>query len=330
MLPKKNYLIHFRLLQQFLALGIRITHIHRAISCLQAPIFKDYIDYNTEKRKQSNNSFNKNLYKLKNNSLYGKTCENVCKRINLKICNNPNTFIKFTSKLAFRKSIEIADDLVIALLRKDNIYLDKPIYVGQAVLDLSKYIMYDLYYIKLKSYERRFNCAINLIGGDTDSFFLECCNVSLRNQLLPAMKDDKLLDTSNYPHDDPLYDDSIACKIGCIKDEAAGSTFEEFVLLQPKMYSMKMLGQTADASLRRAKGVQRDIVNNGLSHNDYKDIYYGIHAFYANHDEQQEGPSIAKRQRRFASIRHQLVTMESQKVALRCRHNKRQWIASND
>jgi hypothetical protein len=206
LLPKRNYYIHFRLLQQVMALGGEVTHIHRAISFKQARIFKPYIDYNTEKRSQSTNSFNKNLYKLKNNSLYGKTCENVRKRINLKICNNDDTFVKFTSKLTFRKTIEIAEDLVLALLRKGKIYLDKPIYIGQAVLDLSKFIMYDLHYNKLKSYERKFGCTIDIMGGDTDSFFLECRNVSLRNQLLPAMIEDKLLDSSNYAKDDPLYD----------------------------------------------------------------------------------------------------------------------------
>jgi len=246
-----------------MALGAQITRVHRAISFKQARIFKSYIDYNTEKRSQSSNSFNKNLYKLKNNSLYGKTCENVRKRINLKVCNNPDKFVKFTSKMAFKKTVEITDDVVLALLSKSKIYLDKPIYIGQAVLDLSKYIMYDLYYNKLKSYEHKFSCQINIMGGDTDSLFLECCNVSLRKQLLPAMLADKLLDTSNYKKEDPLYDNSICCKIGCIKDEAAGAVFGEFVLLQPKMYSRSYLGQTDEQSLRRAKGVQRNIVKRG-------------------------------------------------------------------
>jgi hypothetical protein len=73
-----------------------------------------------------------------------------------------------------------------------EILLDKPVYIGQAVLDLSKFIMYDLYFNKLKAYENRFQCQINLMGGDTDSFFLECNNISLRNTLLPAMKQLKL------------------------------------------------------------------------------------------------------------------------------------------
>jgi cell fate (sporulation/competence/biofilm development) regulator YlbF (YheA/YmcA/DUF963 family) len=228
--------------------------------------------------------------------------------------------------------MEITDDIVLALLHKSTIYLDKPIYIGQAVLDLSKYIMYDLYYNKLKSYEHKFSCQINVMGGDTDSLFLECRNVSLRKQLLPAMIADKLLDTSNYDKKDPLYDNSICCKIGCIKDESAGRVFEEFVLLQPKMYSMSYVGQTDEQSLRRAKGVQRDIVKTGLTHQDYRNMYNNIFAYYNDDDDietHREGPSLVKRQRRFVSLKHQVYTVETKKVALRCRDNKRQWIEAN-
>ena len=140
---------------------------------------------------------------------------------------------------------------------------------------------------------------------------------------------DKLLDTSNYKKEDPLYDNSICCKIGCIKDEAAGAVFDEFVLLQPKMYSMSYLGQTDEQSLRRAKGVQRDIVKTGLSHADFKRMYQDIFDVYANEEDAVEGPSLVKRQRRFVSLRHQVYTVESKKVALRCRDNKRQWLGPN-
>ena len=77
---------------------------------------------------------------------------------------------------------------------------------------------------------------------------------------------DGLLDTSNFASNDPLYSANIACKIGCIKDEAAGATFEEFILLQLKMYSMKFLNQSDEESYRRAKGVLRDVIKKQLSH----------------------------------------------------------------
>ena len=97
-----------------------------------------------------------------------------------------------------------------------------------------------------------------------------------------------------------------------------------------KMYSMKMLGQSPEDSRRRAKGVQHNIVKTGLSHIDYKNMYEAIHTFYDDdNNEHGEGPSLVKRQRRFSSLRHQVFTIESKKVALRCRDNKRQWIAPN-
>ena len=329
LLPKQHYLVHFRLLQLYMDLGAQVVKVHRAISFRQSRIFKSFIDYNTERRKSNSNTFNKNLYKLKNNSLYGKTCENVRKRINLKICNTPEKLVKYSSKVTFRKTTIITEDLVLALLRKGRIILDKPIYIGQAVLDLSKFIMYDLYYHKLKRYEAQFGCTIEIMGGDTDSFFLACRNVSLRHQLLPRMTSDGLLDTSNYDKNDPLYSDSIACKIGCVKDESGGKVFSQFCLLQPKMYSMAYLSDSSSA-YKKAKGVQRNVVEKQLKHQDYVDMFNSIGTIYEDEAcESDVAPPLVKRQRRFASLRHQLYTVEQVKVALNCRDNKRMWISHN-
>ena len=70
------------------------------------------------------------------------------------------------------------------------------------------------------------------------------------------------------------------------------------------MYSMSYLGQADEQSLRRAKGVQRDIVKTGLSHADYKRMYEDIFDVYVNEEDVVEGPSLAKRQLRFVSLRH--------------------------
>ena len=221
---------------------------------------------------------------------------------------------------------------MLAMLRKKHIILDKPFYIGQAVLDLSKFIMYELFHKKLKSYERVFNCSIHLLGGDTDSFFLACRNVSLRNQLLPRMIEDELLDTSNYATTDPLYSKRLACKIGIVNDESAGRTFKEFILLQPKMYSMSYL-DNADESYRKAKDVQRSVVQKQLTHHDYRQMYNSVSVIYEqrdNGDDDDLAPPLVKRQRRFASVSHQLYTIDQSKVALNCRDNKRMWISQNE
>jgi hypothetical protein len=180
-------------------------------------------------------------------------------------------------------------------MKKEAIMLDRPIFIGQAVLDLSKLRMYDLNYRELEQYRERFNCQLNIVAGDTDSFFLECKNVSLKDELLPAMIEDGLLDTSNYPSSDPLYTNNNSNKIGLIKDESAGSTFyKEWLFIRPKCYSLLSYDGT---NTKKAKGVQRDIIKRKLTHD-----YYSTSLL--NPDE-----SRYEKQRRIGSENHQLYTL---------------------
>ena len=152
---------------------------------------------------------------------------------------------------------------------KDKVILDKPVFIGQAVLDYSKLEMYNLYYNIFRK------CPLirqpELVGGDTDSFFLALhChkNISLSDILLSLRQ---FFDSSNYPSDHPLYSISNKAVLGCFKDEAAGKCIEEMILLRPKMYSMKYLGE--DAGIKRAKGISRHIVKS-TSHQAYCDAYH--------------------------------------------------------
>ena len=184
---KLNYPLHWRLLQYFIQLGAVVKKVHRAITFAQAPVFKNYIVTNTKLRSEATNKVDSNFYKLLNNSLYGKTVENLRKRLNLRLCTTATKLMTYTSKASFRKSIKIDNDLVAVMLNKESIYLDRPSYIGQTVLDLSKLRMYKLKYDELRKYETQFGCQLNIIAGDTDSFFLESLNVSVRDQLIPAM-----------------------------------------------------------------------------------------------------------------------------------------------
>ena len=167
--------------------------------------------------------------------------------------------------------MEIADGLIAVFMDKKSIKLEKPIYIGQAVLDLSKLLMYGVFYQHLNKYARRWeNGSINLLGGDTDSFFLELNNIPLRG-FLEKLKRVNMLDTSNYPTSDPLYSRDIASKIGCVKDELAGKVMKEIVLLQPKCYSI--ITEQDDKTIRRAKGVQRNVITTELNHKEYCKMY---------------------------------------------------------
>ena len=328
---KTNYIIHGRLLQLFMKLGAQVDKVHRAVQFQQAKVFQPYIQLNTDKRSQTTDDFKRNYYKLRNNSLYGKTCENVRKRKQVKLCNTAEKLIVCNSSTRMRRSIEIAQDLVAVFLGKTSIKLDKPIYIGQAVLDLSKLVMYRLYYEKLMKYAEEFrNGKINILGGDTDSFFLELQNIPLRS-LLQRMKDDHLLDTSNFNSSDPLYSKVIASKIGCVKDECAGVPIQEMVLLQPKCYSAILVDRSY--TIKRAKGVQRVVLHTELDHESYKRIYHQFANCFLEEEEQDNdsdlNPPLVKRQRRIGSENHQLYTFSYNKIALACRDNKRQWVGQN-
>ena len=263
--PKMNYIVHWRLLQMYIKLGVNVTTVHRAVKFKQDSIFKEYIDKNTSLRSQCTTDLEKNYYKLLNNSLYGKTVENLKKRINLRLCNTAKKLITYTSKPTFRKSIKIADDLIAILMNKEIVCLDRPSYIGQTVLDLSKLRMYELQYIELEKYRREQNCQINIVAGDTDSFFLEVKNIKLE-KLRSLMINDNLLDTSNYKRSHPQYSNKLNSVIGKFKDESKGEKYVEWIFLRPKCYSL-----LSDHESMKAKGV--NLKNTTIDHQSYIDCF---------------------------------------------------------
>ena len=169
--------------------------------------------------------------------------------------------------------------------------------------------MYELQYIKLQKYRQEFNCEINIVVGDTDSFFLECKYVSLKDQLLPAMIRDELLDTSNYPTTHPLYSAKFTNCIGKFKDESGGiEDYSDWVFLRPKLYSLQ--------NSMKAKGI--NLQQTRLTHQDYvNELNTCNEATYV-------------KQRRIGTDNHQLYTYECNKVALSARDDKRHWLNAND
>ena len=310
---KKKYVIHAKLLQFYLKLGMRLEKVHAGIKFHQEAFFEPYISSNSKYRQEATDSFTKDFFKLKNNALFGKTMENVRKRKNFRLINTEEKALTLASRAEFMESYIFNEDLSAVLLAREMVVLNKPIYIGQAVLDLSKLVMYKLRYEQFPKYEKQFNGTIRIAGGDTDSFFLAINNIDLKNQLLPKMIHDRLLDTSNYQQHHELYSTALKAKLGCIKDEACGESFSEWVLLRPKCYAMKKL---SGEEKKTAKGVQRAIVKNNISFADYRQAYL-------QHSE------FSHTQRRFSSKHHQISTVTFSKRSLSFFEDKRAWISAN-
>jgi hypothetical protein len=119
-------------------MGMRITRVHAVIKFTQTALFKKYIDDNSARRQLAADDFTKDYYKLLNNALYGKTMENVRDRKKFTLRNSAAQMLLDTSKPQYLRSVEFSEDLMLNELMNLEVRLDKPIFIGQAVLDLSK------------------------------------------------------------------------------------------------------------------------------------------------------------------------------------------------
>ena len=147
---------------------MKLTKIHRMLKFTQSDWMKKYIDFNTEKRKNATNDFEKDFFKLMINSVYGKTMENLRKRINVRFVNNEKDFLKYTSKPTYVTHKLFDKDFAAIHEIKPVLMLNKPIYVGFTVLELSKWVMYDFHCNFIK---KSFNAE--LLFTDTDSLTYE-------------------------------------------------------------------------------------------------------------------------------------------------------------
>ena len=138
-----KYVLHYRNLQLYLSLGIKLTKIHRVLKFKQSDWMKKYIDFNIKKRKNASNDFEKDFFKLMINSVYGKTMENIRKKINVRLVNNKKDFLKYTSRPTYVTHKLFDKDFVAMHEIKPVLVLNKPIYVGFILLDLSKWNMLD-------------------------------------------------------------------------------------------------------------------------------------------------------------------------------------------
>ena len=162
---KKHYVLHYRNLKQYLSHGLQLKKMHHAIGFTQSPWLKSYIDFNKEKRKNDQNDFEKDFCKLMNNSFFGKTMENMRKRVHVELVNNAKRFRKMCAKPNFQCFKIFNGDLVAVNLKKVNIILNRPIYAGFCILDISKTFIYAFHYDYMQA---KYGLNAQLLFTDTD------------------------------------------------------------------------------------------------------------------------------------------------------------------
>ena len=135
---RKKYVIHVNSLKQALNHGLKLKKIHRVIEFNQEEWLKPYIDINTELRKAAKNDFEKDLFKLMNNSVFGKTMENIRKHRDIKLVTIDKKRSKLISEPNYHTINLISEDLSIIEMKKNKVKMNKPIYLGLSILEISK------------------------------------------------------------------------------------------------------------------------------------------------------------------------------------------------
>ncbi|XP_061193783.1 uncharacterized protein LOC133202021 [Saccostrea echinata] len=254
---KTDYVIHYRNLQLYLSLGMKVTKVHQVLAFQQEPWLKKYIDFNTNMRKAAKNDFEKDFYKLMNNSVFGKTMENLRKRVDIQLIHREQRLLKVTAKPGFKSFKIFNKDLASVELTKQNLVLNCPIYVGFSILEMSKVLMYHFHYNNVKY---TYGGNEELLFTDTDSL---CYNIFTEDLYKDLEKVKHHFDFSDYPSDHFLYDDTNKKVLGKMKDETMSEPMTEFVGLRPKMYSLTY-GPTA-------KGVSKSVI---MRHSSYKECLF--------------------------------------------------------
>ena len=199
LLNKKKYVVHMKSLKQALNHGLKSKKIYRIIEFNQEASLKPYIDMNTELRKVASNDFEKDFDKLMNNAVFGKTMENVRKHRDIKFVTTNKKRSKLVSEPNYHTMNYISKDLSIIEMKKTRIKMNKPIYLGLSILDISKILLYEFWYDYMKP---KYSNDVKLCYMDTDSFVM---NIKTEDFYKDIANDfEKRFDTSNYEVDRPL------------------------------------------------------------------------------------------------------------------------------
>ena len=249
---KKKYVVHINSLKQALNNGLKFKKIHRIIGFNQEAWLKPYIDMNTELRKDAKNDFEKDLFKLMNNSVFGKAMENIRKHRDIKLVTTDKKRSKLVSEPNYHTINLISEDLSITEMKKTKVKMNKPIYLGLSILEISKTLMYEFWYDYMKP---KYGNKVKLCYMDTDSFIMNIKTNDFHEDI--ASDIENKFDISNYEVNRPLQTGKNKKVIGLMKDELGGKIITEFVTLRSKTYSFLTDDGKED---KKAKGTKKCVI----------------------------------------------------------------------
>lgn len=303
---KSKYIIHYITLQQCLKHGLILKKIYRILTFKQSAWLEKYIDLNSKYRSEAKTKFDKDLRKLFNNSVFGKTMENVDKRIDIKIASH---WSKETCKYGaetwlakpnFKNFTIFSENLIAIEMNKVLVTYDKPIYVGFCILDLAKTVMYEFFYDFLKP---KYQNNISLLYMDTDSLILETFTENIYDDI---KQHSSRFDFSNFSKHNCHGIQPNVSIVGKMKDEYAGVPIKAFYGTGAKAYCVEL----NDRIDKKAKGVSKHIIQTTLQITDYQNVLINNVSVYCS-------MSI------FKSYLHDIYTELRHKVALSAVDDKR-------
>ena len=206
--------------------------------------YPKYIRLNTELRKKATSYFEKNLFKLMNNSVFGKTMEKLVR------ADEHRKLQSLLSDPLYAQHSIFGESLAGIQMHKDHILMNRPVYTGMCVLELPKTLMYNFYYNHL---EPKYGSNCQLLYTDTDSLLLDIKSEDVYKDMGENLD---YYDTSDFPKDHPLYSQINKKVLGKMKDECAGSLISEAVCLKSKMYSILLEN---DKNIKKAKGTTKAV-----------------------------------------------------------------------
>ena len=235
---------------------------------------------------------------------FGKTMENVRNHRDITIVTSDKRRSILASEPNYHSTKYISKDLIIMEMRKTEVKMNKPIYLGQAILDISKTLMYEFWYDYIKpKYEEK----ARLCYMDTDSFVMYIKTEDFYKDIAGDVE--RWFDTSNYAEKDkrPLPIGKNKKVIGKFKDELGGKIMSEFCALKAKAYAFKL---DNDTELKKAKGTKKCIVKREITFKNYVDAFF-------------KDKTLIKSQQQFRSDHHKVYTEEVNKIALSSNDDKR-------